>query len=323
MKEIEIIAETPDEARDIAAQKHSIDRDYLEVIEEYEPDELDLKNYMEENGLTESPDPDKVSLFVLSLSFDYYVKTAQEWTEGLISRFVPDATAEAIPFRHLVIVRLTVPESSILIGKQGATLDALQHVVVRALLTKDESFPDVMLDVDRYREKKLIRLEKEAKRAADKASRSGRRVPMTPMSPAERKFIHNTLKDMEGIKTESRGKDRARHIVVESTNPKPQGGRDFRRGGGDFNRKGGGDFNKKKGNGGGGFRQGKGGKRGAPVGNKISDDQRQMLYGNMKENYADDQLSAKDKLLPKFFDEELPREPSSAADEFEFEDEIE
>lgn len=221
MKELEILAHSPEEAREKASAKNKIAPEFLEIVEEYEPDDQDLAEYTKENSLDAPPSTEELSLYVIHVAAQHYVKLAQDWTQGMIERFAPGATAEAIKFRHLIIVRLQVPESSILIGKGGATLDALQHVVVRALLSRDENFPDVMLDVERYREKKLLRLEKEARQAADKALRTGRKIPLSPMSPAERKFIHNTLKDIQGLKTESRGKDETRHIVVESTNPVP------------------------------------------------------------------------------------------------------
>jgi hypothetical protein len=163
-----------------------------------------------------------------------------------------------------------------------------------------------MLDVEGYRQKKLQRLEREATRSADKAIRTGRRIPLPPMTPAERKFVHNTLKEYGGVKTESRGEGDKRHIVIESTSPRPAGG-GFR--GGDRGGFRGGDRGGNRGGGGGGFRGGdRGGNRsGAGGGNfnrgdrdrdrggnrpqggggprrndgpRVTDEQRQRLYGN-------------------------------------------
>ncbi len=275
MTELEIVARDEKAAVAKAAEKFGVPVEYIEVLEEYEPDELDLKQLAEDEGLEELPSSDQAALFLVSASFQYYVDRAQEWTQGLIEKFAPGSTAEAVRFRHLIVIRINVPESSILIGRKGATLDALQHIVVRAMLAIDENFPDIMLDVDRYREKKLQRLEREAKRAAQRAERTGKRVPLTPMKPAERKFIHNVLKDFEAIKTESRGKDHTRHIVVESTKPAPRGG--GRGGGGRGGNKGG----------------GRGGKRGGdqrpsylqqsdPNDRLISERDRQLLYGKLQ-----------------------------------------
>lgn len=261
MQELEIVAPTKEAAIKKASEKFEIAAEHLEVTEEFEPDDQDLKQYAEDESLPEPPAPDAVTLYMVRVGFEHYVKEVQEWTQGLIERFMPGSSAEAKRFRDIIIVKLIVPDPSILIGKKGATLDALQHTVVRAMLTIDEKFPDIMLDVETYRENKLERLEKEAQAAAQRALRTGRRVPLSPMSPAERKFIHNALKGLEGVKTESQGEGKRRHIVIESLNPAPRGGGGGGRGGRDRDRDRGGDRGGYRGGGGGGggFRGGHGG----------------------------------------------------------------
>ncbi|MBI1293261.1 hypothetical protein GC173_18810 [bacterium] len=293
MLEVEVIAKDLATAMARAAEKTEVAAENLELIEEYEPDEVDLADYVKENNLTEAPSAQEVTLYVIRVSFNHYLKEAQEWTQGLIERFAPGSTAEAVRFRNIIILRLNVPEASILIGKMGATLDALQHVVVRALLTVDDKFPDVMLDVEGYREKKLQRLEKEAIRSADKANRIGRRIPLAPMSPAERKFVHNLLKENGKVKTESRGEGDKRHIVIEPLNPRPQAPR--REGGfGGGNRGGnpgggnrGGGFGGNRGGSGGGFGGNRGGNSGG--GNRSGGPNRQgpPRDGNRDGNRAD------------------------------------
>lgn len=293
MKEIEVLAPDEKTALEKGAATLGLEPHNLEIMEEYEPDEKDLEQWVAEHNLDKPPSTDEITLYMLRVTLETYQQIAEEWTQGLIERFAPGSTAKADVLGHVIIIRLEVPESSILIGRRGATLDSLQHVVVRALLTKDEKFPDVMLDVEGYREKKLQRLEREARRAADKALRTGRRQPLTPMTPAERKFIHKILREIEGIKTESRGTDARRHIVVESTSPR-RGGRD------------------------GGHR---GNRRGAPNhaaaqghGGAITEEQRQLLYGKEMAareeaegyNEEEDSLEERRGMLPGYVPEEAP-----------------
>ncbi len=296
MQEIEILARNEADARARAAEQSDIASDFLEVIEEYEPDELDLKNFAEQEGLEKLPSPNEITLYVFRASFEHYRLTAESWVQGLIERFAPGSTAQAGRFRNIIIIQLEVPDPSILIGKQGATLDALQHVAVRALLGIDPDFPDIMLDVERYREKKLQRLEKEARRASERALRNGRKVPLSPMSPAERKFVHNCLKDIEGIETESEGEGRDRRVVIKVL--RPAGGRRGRGGG-------------------------PGGKPPAKQphpqygphpppedddGPRITEEQRQLLYGNIEGNpgneFSDEELEEQSSMLPEFREED-------------------
>lgn len=325
MRELEVLASNQEQAIEKAAEKAETKAEYLEIIEEYEPDEIDLKQYQEEEGLDAPLGKDEITLYVVRLGYSYYLEKAQQWTQGLIERFAPDSTATAVKFRDIIIIRLEVPETSILIGKKGATLDALQHVVVRALLTKDEKFPDIMLDVEGYRESKLSRLEKEARQAANRALRSGRGVPLTPMSPAERKFIHNMLKDMEDIQTESRGQDRGRHIVVEPTGAAAQG----KRGRGGRSRGGGRSGSGKQGHRPSTRPQGTVGslaKDSRP--DEITEEQRQLLYGRMaaqrerEEEEAREQLyEEKHSLLPEYVPED--KDDDEEDDEMGLVDELE
>ena len=345
MHQQEILARSQEDAMNRAAKLMEVEVGELEVLEEYEPDTQDLEDFQKAENLPELPKSDEVTLYLVRIAFAHYVKRAQEFTQGLIERFAPGSKAEAIRFRNLIIIRLDVPEASILIGKQGATLDALQHVVVRCLLTEDEDFPDVMLDIENYREKKLVRLEREARNAADRATRTGRKVPLSPMSPAERKFIHNCLKEMEGIRTESRGEDRGRHIVVESTNPAARSGRGGGRGGFNRNRGGGGGGNRGNGNrdfnrGGNRDRDGnraddnrgnRGGNRGRDGGfvptprprPNITDEQRSLLYGNVGQDSAQDfqdtELEERKSLLPEYrgSDDHADHSDAKMADELE------
>ncbi len=315
MREIEIVAQSQEEAIKIASEKEEVPESDLEVIEEYVPDEIDLKQLAEEKNLEELPSPESYTLYLIRYSFNWYVNLAEEWTQGLIERFAEGGKATADRFKNIIIVRLDIPETSILIGKRGATLDALQHVVVRALLTLDDSFPDVMLDVEGYREKKLQRLEREAKRAAERATRSGRPVSLSPMTPAERKFIHKTLSDFSGVKTESRGQDRSRHVVVESLNPSPRGRRRGGGGGGGGQRRGGQD----RGN------YSAPSPRKKPNNQQITDEQRAQLYGNVSDpdEQVDTAVEGKDSLLPNYLKEKDILSDNESGDEYEFNDEIE
>jgi len=310
MLEHEILARNAEEALAEAAKEIDLPVEKLTISEEFEPDEQDLLDFQTQHNLPAPPKAEEITLYVVQVKFEHYLAEAEEWAQGLIERFAPGSKASAIPFKNIIIVRLEVPDASILIGKQGATLDALQHVVVRALLTIDEDFPDVMLDVERYREKKLVRLEREARAAVDKAVRSGRRVPLSPMSPAERKFIHNTFKDIPGIKTESRGQDDLRHIVIEPLNAAPQGNQNPnsqpRPQGGNGNRGGtnrGPNNNTNQGHRGGGKPPQQAGKK--QPGPGVTDEQRKLLYGGIeeseiKESFQDTALEDHNSLLPEY-----------------------
>lgn len=107
-----------------------------------------------------------------------------------------------------------------LIGRQGRTLSDLQYLTNRINFHKDKEAPKVVVDVGNYRGESTDGLAIKAKESAEKARRWGDIVEMQPMNAYDRRIVHQTLKDEEGVTTES--------IEVDGTSDKviiirPQG----------------------------------------------------------------------------------------------------
>lgn len=112
------------------------------------------------------------------------------------------------------VLNLKSPEAQILIGKQGANLEALQHIV--RLLVRDESGTQVpfALDIDDYKEKRQIYLKEIARKAAAQARTSGRAVALFPMPASERRIVHNYLSLFSDLNSQSEGRDPNRRIII-------------------------------------------------------------------------------------------------------------
>ena len=107
-----------------------------------------------------------------------------------------------------------------LIGRQGRTLSDLQYLTKRINFHNDKEAPKVVVDVGNYRGESTDGLAIKAKESAEKARRWGDIVEMQPMNAYDRRIVHQTLKDEEGVTTES--------IEVDGTSDKviiirPQG----------------------------------------------------------------------------------------------------
>jgi spoIIIJ-associated protein len=100
----------------------------------------------------------------------------------------------------------------LLIGKHGQTIDALQYVV-NAAVHRLGGGKSVTVDAAGYRERRRATLEGIALRAAGRAER-GERVALEPMTPVERKVVHERLKDVPGVQTASEGTEPNRYVVV-------------------------------------------------------------------------------------------------------------
>jgi spoIIIJ-associated protein len=105
-------------------------------------------------------------------------------------------------------------ESGLIIGKKGATLDALQYVINRIVSKKPNDGPGVVVDAEGYRGRREDSLVDLAKRLAEKAVKSGRPVPVEPMSPHDRRIVHVTLAEHPDVTTESEGEGLFRRVVI-------------------------------------------------------------------------------------------------------------
>ena len=103
-----------------------------------------------------------------------------------------------------------------LIGNRGRHMDSLQfilQVIIGRQLDEGTDFR-VFVDVGDYRKAKDESLEQMALQKADDARLLGEEIELPPMKPSDRRVVHLTLDKFKDIKTESRGEDRDRHIVI-------------------------------------------------------------------------------------------------------------
>ena len=100
----------------------------------------------------------------------------------------------------------------VVIGKHGQTIDALQ-TVANAALFRGGAHKPVTVDAADYRSRRRRTLEGIAIRSAEQAAR-GERVELEPMTPVERKVVHECLKDVPGVVTASEGTEPNRFVVV-------------------------------------------------------------------------------------------------------------
>ena len=102
----------------------------------------------------------------------------------------------------------------LLIGKHGATIDALQHLASRAAYRGSDERKLVVLDAAGYRERRAAALERAADQAVADALKFDRPVELEPMSAYERRAVHTYLRDRTEVQTHSEGDEPERRLVV-------------------------------------------------------------------------------------------------------------
>ncbi len=103
---------------------------------------------------------------------------------------------------------------SILIGRKGETLAALQYVT-RLLVGKQLSrSPNLIVDVESYRRRRQDQLRHMAQRIAEQVIQRQRPMSLEPMPPDERRIIHLELRDHPSVRTESIGEGNRRKVTI-------------------------------------------------------------------------------------------------------------
>jgi spoIIIJ-associated protein len=103
--------------------------------------------------------------------------------------------------------------SSIIIGKKGKNLDAIQ-LIVNVYAGQLIPGVKVIIDSENYRMRHEEQLVKLAYRTAEQVKRSGRSRLLDPMNPFERRLIHTALNDMEGVTTKSEGEGLFKQVRI-------------------------------------------------------------------------------------------------------------
>ncbi|MBC7083236.1 MAG: spoIIIJ-associated protein [Bacillota bacterium] len=124
------------------------------------------------------------------------------------------------------VLRLEVEGKGLggLIGRRGATLDALQYLVnlvagryarVASRGTGDqEDRLRIIVDAEGYREKRARSLERLALAVAERVRREGRKATLEPMNPMERRIVHLAIQGCEGVTSFSEGEEPYRRVVI-------------------------------------------------------------------------------------------------------------
>ncbi len=102
----------------------------------------------------------------------------------------------------------------LLIGKHGATIDALQHLAVRIAFPHSERNKQVVIDAAGYRDRREEALQRQADRAIAEALEYDRPVELEPMRALERKVVHLYVRDRTDVETHSEGDEPDRRLVI-------------------------------------------------------------------------------------------------------------
>lgn len=162
---------------------------------------------------------DKKGFFKRTATIEVYEESdAAEFGADYIKKAITalgvDVNVSYVVEEGIIKINIDSERNPILIGKGGRTLQALNELVKLAVSNKFRHRYRVLLNVGDYKEEKYERVIRIAKRAAKGVLRDHIDVKLEPMTPDERRQVHNALAGWNNIKTESSGEGRERAITI-------------------------------------------------------------------------------------------------------------
>ena len=140
---------------------------------------------------------------------------ARELLERVVSALDVDARVDVTEGDEEVVATVTGGDLGVLIGRHGQMIDALQYLAnAMAHRSVGDDRRRIVVDAAGYRARRSATLETLARRSAEQASATGRRVELEPMSAVERRLVHEALKDDPEVETASEGVEPNRFVVV-------------------------------------------------------------------------------------------------------------
>jgi spoIIIJ-associated protein len=162
---------------------------------------------------------DKKGLFVKKVAINVYeladvVEFAEQYIINAIATFGITATTKTVLKEDIINISIDTDHNSILIGRNGKTLQALNELVRLSTSSKFKKRYRLLLDINDYKDGRYDKVVSIAKRTAKEVLKTRVDATLDPMPADERRIVHQALTSFKNIKTESAGEGRNRAIVI-------------------------------------------------------------------------------------------------------------
>lgn len=142
-------------------------------------------------------------------------EAAEEFVAGLVAAIGLEGHVESSVDDDTIELRVEGSDLGLLVGPKGATLSAIEELT-RAVVQREAGGHAARLRVDvaGYRAKRRVALEAFTKKVVAEVLETGEDRAMEPMGSIDRKTVHDTVNDVDGVETTSEGEDPRRYVVI-------------------------------------------------------------------------------------------------------------
>ena len=157
----------------------------------------------------------KGSKYILSIlkkkDIEIFIK---DFLKKLTALMNIDIDMEILEKDGIFSITLVSDNNSILIGKEGKTLNSMQTLLRQALRNNTEFGVKVNLDVSNYKLKKMKNIERLVRDLIKEVKETKLSVSLEPMNSYERRLVHTIVGEYPELETESTGEGKERHVTI-------------------------------------------------------------------------------------------------------------
>ena len=143
------------------------------------------------------------------------IEFTEEYIKKIITGYELTCNTKTQIEDGIIKVTIDTNHNSILIGKNGKTLQALNNLVRSSVSNYFKKRYRILLDINSYKDEKYEKIAKIAKRVAKEVQKSHVTATLNPMTSDERRIVHNVLSNYRNIETESVGHGKNRQITIK------------------------------------------------------------------------------------------------------------
>lgn len=149
-----------------------------------------------------------------SIKIEEVASAVEGYVKEIIYEMDVEASLEAKISRRHITLQIETPEPGRIIGYHGKVLKSLQLLAQNFLHDRFPRYYSVSLNVHDYIEHRMETLVEFTKKVSARVLENGKDYVMDPMSNSERKTVHKTVSQIDGVESYSEGNDPNRYVVI-------------------------------------------------------------------------------------------------------------
>jgi spoIIIJ-associated protein len=151
------------------------------------------------------------------MTIEEQARIAGEFLEGLVGAFGLEGTVTTVVEDDVIVADVDGEQTEALVGVRGSVRSAIHELTRTVMQRYAQDTARLRLDIAGYAERRRQALTIYAERLIDQLLEEGGEIMLEPMSPADRKVIHDAAAAREGVNSYSEGEAPRRYVVLTAT----------------------------------------------------------------------------------------------------------